>query len=547
MLILMRSVNRIPSRKPLLFVILLLMLVAISVRSISFQWSPLPYNIDGLSEARVADAISSTGHFTFKENASYAQGYVSDMPVLGLVIAFVTSALGTKAIDSAQLMTSVIGSAATLLLYVIFIRYWRSSTRSSISSVLVLALTGSFVFSAGCVWKETLGILLILLALNSFPQRQQLPHRFVLTASVLLLPFTHHHATVVGFIILTFLFVLELSKAPKKYLSSDPGLTDILTIVSAWLLAIYYYNIIKLPYLDYLSPKSDLYLYLAVAFLMLVVCIRLSRTNGSRTRLPIELAVPAVGVVIMVYNFYHPLFVGTSAPAAAIAVPFLAYLILVVPAWQGAQLALARIGEGKNMVLALMFGPLSLITFAFLRGLDATSYTVIYRTFDFILPAFAIFIGLGFAALVKGRERLGIAAGFSLIVVLASTLPVAYDSQELFGVENQTYWYEYDAFDWLSEHGVSSVKSDQRLSETGNRLFDIGGAQGLPFDLREGIALDKGRFYVLEDSWSTKGAQQFPLGVIVLDQKVIDEATSSANVFFEGGSPGDHIIVFQTM
>jgi hypothetical protein len=512
----------------------------------SLQWSPLPYNIDGLSEVRVAQDISSTGRLDFTEGASYTDGYVADMPVLGLVIAFVTSSLGIQAIDSAQLITAILGSIAAVLLFLIFTRYWRSSSRASVSSVLVLALVGSFVFSAGCVWKETLGFLLILLALNSFPQRDALPHRVVLTASILLLPFTHHHATVVGFVILSFLFVLELSKRPRQYLNSDRGLLDILTVIGAWLLAVTYYTIIDLPYLDYLSPRTDLYLYLAVAFLMMIVAVRLSRRDGSISKVPYELVIPLVGVAVMVYNFYNPLFVGTAAPAAAIAVPFLAYLILVVPSWQGVQLALARMGQGKDMVLAMVFGPLSLILFAFLRGLDGTSYTVIFRTFDFIMPVFAIFVGLGFAALVKGKERLGIAAGVSLVIVLASTLPVAYDSQELFGVENQTYWYEYDAFEWFSEHGIESLKSDQRLSETGNRLFDISGAQGLPFELREGIALDEGRFYVLEDSWITKGAQEFPLGVVVLDPRVVTETLASSDVLYVGGSPASHIVGFWT-
>ena len=59
-------------------------------------------------------------------------------------------------------------------------------------------------------------------------------------------------------------------------------------------------------------------------------------------------------------------------------------------------------------------------------------------------------------------------------------------SQELFGVENQTYWFEYDAVQWFSEHGVNSYTSDQRLGETGGRLFDLNGSRGLPYDLREG-------------------------------------------------------------
>src|SRR5512136_786302 len=101
-----------PKDLHLLLPILLILIVAALARSISLQWSPLPYNIDGLSEVRVADAISSTGHFTFDDNASYTQDYVADLPVLGLVISFVTSALGNKAIDSAQIVTALIGAAA---------------------------------------------------------------------------------------------------------------------------------------------------------------------------------------------------------------------------------------------------------------------------------------------------------------------------------------------------------------------------------------------------------------------------------------------------
>jgi hypothetical protein len=168
-----------------------------------------------------------------------------------------------------------------------------------------------------------------------------------------------------------------------------------------------------------------------------------------------------------------------------------------------------------------------------------------YRTFDFLMPVFAIFIGLGFAALVKGRGKLGIVAGISLVVVCASTLPVAYNSQELFGVENQTYWFEYDAFEWFSEHDVGSVVSDQRLSETGNRLFDLTAYRGLPYDLREGISLEEGRFFVLEDQWSTKGAQEFPLGVVLVDWSTIDDALGESDVLYVGG-PIDNQLHFFT-
>jgi len=250
----------------------------------------------------------------------------------------------------------------------------------------------------------------------------------------------------------------------------------------------------------------------------------------------VGLVVPVVGIALMIYNYSNPIFAGTSAPSAAAVVPFLAYVILIVPAWQGAQLAFSKMGQSKNLMLALMFGPLSLMVFAFLRALDTTSFTVMYRTFDFLMLPFAIFIGLGFAMLVKGRERLGMVAGVSLVFICASTLPVAYNSQELFGVENQTYWYEYDAFEWFSEHDVGVVVSDQRLSDTGNRLFDLEGVRGLPFDMREGIALESGRFCVIEDEWSTKGAQEFPLGTVVVGEDKIDGVLSTSNLVYVSGS-----------
>ena len=84
------------------------------------------------------------------------------------------------------------------------------------------------------------------------------------------------------------------------------------------------------------------------------------------------------------------------------------------------------------------------------------------------------FVRTDLARIFKGIwSKVGAATGLSLVVVLTATLPVAYSSQELFGVENQIYWYEYDAVKRMSEHGVDSYTSDQRLGETGWRLFNL--------------------------------------------------------------------------
>ncbi len=537
-----------PERSTILALVLLL-LVAFVARSISLQWSPLPYNIDGLSELRVTWDILDTHHFEFSQTSSLLESYVPDMPLLALVFAFFSSATGIDPQHSSMLVSALLGAITVSLFFLIFRQHWNTS-KGALASALVLALTGSFVFSSGCTWKESLGFVFLALALYSYQLRDQPQYRLLLGSSLLLTIFTHHHITIAAFVIVTFAVMIDLANRTSKESSkllSRRELLDVLTVITAWTVAIVYYWHVHLPYIDYLSPSTDLYLYLAVAFLLVLVGVRLSRRDRPMTRAPIELVVPVAGTLLMAYNYVHPIFPGMPAPAGLIAVPFLAYLILVAPAWTGVQFALVKRGQTKNLLLAMLLGPLSLILFAFLRSNDATSQLIIYRTFDLVMPAFALLIGVGFAFIVKGRVRLGIAAGASLVIVCASTLPIAYSSQELFGVENQTYWFEYDAVQWFSEHGVSSYASDQRLSETGARLFDLNGSRGLPYDLREGIALNGSSFYVLEAQWTKKGAQEFPFGVVVIKNETITTTLNESSVVYIGGSVGGQLTLFRTM
>ena len=53
--------------------------------------------------------------------------------------------------------------------------------------------------------------------------------------------------------------------------------------------------------------------------------------------------------------------------------------------------------------------------------------------------------------------------------------------------------------------------------DTRRRLFDLNGSIGSPYALREGIARDKSSFFMLEHSWNTNEAQEFPFGVENVD------------------------------
>jgi len=93
---------------------------------------------------------------------------------------------------------------------------------------------------------------------------------------------------------------------------------------------------------------------------------------------------------------------------------------------------------------------------------------------------------------------------------------------------------------------VHGCRLNRWLSEAGWRLFDIEYGRGLPYDLREGLALNRSSFYVLEEEWSKKGAQEFPFGVVVVDEATVDDVLSESSVFYVGGPPENTLVAFLT-
>jgi hypothetical protein len=86
----------------------------------------------------------------------------------------------------------------------------------------------------------------------------------------------------------------------------------------------------------------------------------------------------------------------------------------------------------------------------------------------------------------------------------------------------------------------------ESLGETGWRLFDLEYGRGLPYDLREGLKLNESSFYVLEQSWSTEGAQEFPFGIVIVSNETISQKLNSSSVFYVGGPSEGQIVGFLT-
>ena len=78
------------------------------------------------------------------------------------------------------------------------------------------------------------------------------------------------------------------------------------------------------------------------------------------------------------------------------------------------------------------------------------------------------------------------------------------------------------------------------------RLFDLEGKRGLPYDLREGLALNGSSFFVLETAWNASGAQEFPFGVVIVSNETISQKLNESSVIYIGGPLDGQFVGFWT-
>lgn len=76
--------------------------------------------------------------------------------------------------------------------------------------------------------------------------------------------------------------------------------------------------------------------------------------------------------------------------------------------------------------------------------------------------------------------------------------------------------------------------------------FDLNGPRGLPYDLKEGIALEGSSFFLMETDWNSTGAQESPFGVVLVESGTISSVLDESSVFDVGGPLSGQLVGFQT-
>lgn len=531
------------ARHNLLIPLLVVFLLALMIRLYPLAYSPYPYNIDGLGEAMLADGIYRTGSLATPPDAGYEGSYIVQMPLMAALAAAVAAFVGTEPLLLLQPLTAVIG-AVSCVVAAIAVHMITGNRRVSVMSGMFLALLGTFVFCTSSAWKETLGLAMMLLIMGLYLKRGDMRFRLLMTVALVMIVFVHHHSAVLTFLILTFAVACECNKAMRGKEWRWGNNMDILTVAALWVLALGYYSAIDLPYYHFLRPDTDLYLFIAVACAMvLLMFTSLAGKWVGAKRHYLKMSIPALAVGLIVLNYFRPLFPGIPGTESTLLLFVLSYLLLVLPIWFGSEKTFIP-GQGATpLLLAALFAPLSMMLFGLLRALDPTSHMIIYRTFDFLDFGLALLFGAGVIVMIRSIRKWAPVVVTLFLLILATTTPIAFQTEGLFGVQNYTYEYEVDSFRVI--HSISAtdnVDSDQRISTCIGWFYDLSCDPDLAYDIDAGQPIPEDHWLLVERSWTTAGAQEFPLEPRVLDETVFSEFLDGQNVLLIAGPPEIQLI-----
>jgi hypothetical protein len=528
---------------PMCVLLMVLVILALLTRMVPISISPLPFNNDGLAESRIANDIVSSGHLDYPSGASYVETHSVLMPIYNVLLAFVSSSIGTSAFDVAQVTAGAVAVLTVTCMYLLALQITRG-IRSAFASALVLGLLGTFVFLTESTWKASLGMALLVLLIFAYVNR--VDRRF-LTLEILILavlPFVHHLATIMAFMAIMYLTIWSLFVGFVRNRLVVRHLIDFLIILSMSLAAyVYYVN----GGLDRLSlVRSSLGLTYAVIALV-AVCAAMIVVFSMKSHAKATFA-PVVALLIfgiLTYDYFHSFFSYVSSSPWFVLLLAGAVSALAGIAWYGLEKSVEQPSKYRAIPLCLLLPFLTTTGFAILSGMHFNNQQIVFRSFDFADVSLALGIGFAVASFKTARARASVV--YAIVAALVVTLPFAYATQELTGVRHDTQRYEADAFGWLSTSAGANatVQSDERLSYIGDALYDIAKTPWLPQRLTDQNQLGVGGYFVFEDEWMTKGVNDFPNGNKVISSAWMSVLLESSNVLYLGGPSHDRIVVFE--
>lgn len=525
-------------------VLLALVVTALSTRVLPLAISSYPFNNDGLTESGIAEDIATSGHLEYPEERFYPDTHSVLTPAFNVMLAFVSEAVGSSPVAIAQLTTAFLSVLTITCVYVICLVVSRSIMGAA-AGAMFIALFGTFVYLTGSVWKESLGMALLVMLVYAYMHRGELRMLALELLILSVLPFVHHLVAFVAYATIAFLTIWSLYYSVRYRRTLDQRrLVDIAVLALPCIGAYMYYQMYSLDRLSLIESSFDLVFIMGSFVALSLVAIVILRMEGH-SRMSFA-PIPALAVLgLVLWDYLDPLFPYTPGAPPYMFVLVCSLAVIVWISWIGLEKSVESRSRYRAVPLCLLMPFFLIASFALLSGFVYSSQQIIFRSFDFADLGLATGIAVAVAHYgSKPKLRGWIVAG--VIALSLVSFPFGYASSTLIGVRHDTLQYEVDAVDWIGEHGDPnwSLQSDERLSYIAMAMGDFEKEPRLPDRIVRQTALGGEAFYVYEEEWTTKGVNDFPRGHPILNQTYVHELLSACDICYVGGPDSNNVIVF---
>ncbi|WP_306059920.1 sodium/phosphate symporter [Natronococcus wangiae] len=448
----------------------------------------------------------------------------------------------------AQPIIAIVGAVppviAVLLVWRLASPYARTDAilLAALAAGLTLALEGLYLRRTVTVSYEVLGILfvaLVAIAAHRFCRTRRPAWGVATIAMLVVLPITHHLSTFMAALTVTSVVALAVARDGRRALT--PGL---LILASFWLYVLGYYALTRPPYSGDVAAKPGL--FVAWMVIMAVGALWLANSSARSTRLTIG-GVFVSGFAILGANAIWELFPATAATPFQLLVYMAPLTVLAALAVWGLPLGTGLTGD-RAIVLALLVAPLAWTGFAITAGADPVYSLFARRGQTFVHLATVVCAGIAICALARrvnpSRKRV-VTVGLPLLLCVCAlvSLPLAFAGLEALAYQGTTTSEEFSSATFATETLEDTWTSDDHITRVARNYYRTDASPQPAYDwLHSG-----GNFQcptVMQASWQTVGAQQYPSSPIPLEPAVYQETIQTQHtVYVTTGSDPVTIVV----
>ncbi len=501
-------------------------LIAIYILSVAIRIypafvTPIPYNVDALTDSRASQFIADHGNLNFPSGVTYNNHHTPITPLFNALSAAISQLTGVSVMHFLPFLFPFITSLSVIGWYLLSKKITNRED-VALATAAFFAISGTYVLQTALVWKEAIGFVLMPFALYTYRKKS-----WISVFLLLLLPLTHHYVALITYLMMTFTIILNFYEKYTNHIEfKKSDYTWALTVGILWIYMASYYSLRHFDRLNQLSPSSSLWLFISLFFLLLLFGIKLLKTHYKKIKkwhIVMGFILPFSAYIIY---FFFPVFSYTMLFNSSTFEYTIGYILLMPIIAIGLYLLTTTSYDERKGFISILLAPLQMILFFVLHGFDPATYASVSRTYDFLDPSTHVSLATGSFKLKK------FAIVFPIVfITLATTTPIAYHTQESFGVSYFIFPDELHSVEWIEKHFPNkNIATDDKLGLVAKNEYDINATRNLPYLIQNGL-YNKSQIWLLGSYWNY-GAQMSPMAPIKVN---VTRILNQNSVVFSSG------------